>query len=141
MFAAGVAINWFLDCSIAIARHPKFKRHDFGNASSFARASETENSWTTQSEFDSDIEQIISGQLPAPPMAHRVRGHIRKLGDGLPSDEARDNAPPYIRRHMSPNETWVRGHSRGGDVMGQHLLTRLQMFSSLADFLATAQRT
>lgn len=140
MFAAGVAINWFLDCSIAIARHPKFKRLNSRDVRGFARAGEIANGWTTESQFDADIEQIVSGQIQAPPKAHRVRGHIRKLGDGLPSDEARDNAPPYIRRHMATNETWVRGHSRGGDVMGQHLLTRLQTFSSLADFLATAQR-
>lgn len=140
MFAAGVAINWFLDCSIALASHPKFRRLTPSESSGGNALSNEANNWTTQSQFDSDIEQILNGRLPAPPKAHRVRGHIRRLGEGTPSDVARENAPPYIRRHMSSDETWVRGHNRGGDTTGKHLLTRLQSYSSLADFLATAQR-
>lgn len=140
MFATGVAINWFLDCSIALASHPKFRRLAPSESSGVNALSNDANNWTTQSQFESDIEQILTGRLPAPPKAHRVSGHIRRLGEGSPSDAARENAPPYIRRHMSPDETWVRGHNRGGDTTGMQLLTRLQSYSSLADFLATAQR-
>jgi tetratricopeptide (TPR) repeat protein len=140
MFAAGVAINWFLDCSIALASHPKFRRLAPSEFSGVNALSNDANNWTTQSQFESDIEQILTGRLPAPPKAHRVSGHIRRLGEGSPSDAARENAPPYIRRHMSPDETWVRGHNRGGDTTGVQFLTRLQSYSSLADFLATAQR-
>ena len=140
MFAAGVALNWFLDCSIALTSHPKFRQFAASKSTGLGVTSTVGNVWTVQSQFDSDVEQILSGRIPAPPKAHRVRGHIRRLGDGLPSADARENAPPYIRRHMSPDETWVRGHSRGGDTTGITLLSRLHSYSSLADFLATAQR-
>ena len=140
MFAIGTAINYFLDCSIALKSHPKFRRLAPNEFTDLDLTSTEGNVWTVQSEFDTDVEQILSGRMSAPPKPHRVRGHVRRLGDGLPSTDARENAPPYIRRHMSPDETWVRGHSRGGDTTGVTLLSRLYSYSSLADFLATAQR-
>lgn len=140
MFAVGAAINWFLDCSISLYNHSNFERLEANSAYREGTTDAAGNSWTTRQQFHTDIEQMRSGHLPLPPRAHRVRGHIRRLGDGTPSDSARDNAPPYIRRHMAPGETWVRGHNRGGDVAGDQLINRLRTSSSLADFLGTARR-
>lgn len=140
MFATAAAINWFLDCSIALRDHPKFRRLSTNEMMNPHGAGYSGDVWTTQTGFDSDIENIMSGHLPNPPKAHRVRGHIRRLADGSPTEDARDNAPPYVRRHMRADETWVRGHSRGGDFTGANILTRLQSYSSLGDFLAMARR-
>lgn len=98
------------------------------------------NSWSTQLQFDDDINQLLLGYVPAPPRAHRVRGHVRRLGEGTPSDSALDHTPPYIRRHMAPGETWLRGHSRGGDLSGELIFKHLRRYSSLADFQVTATR-
>lgn len=141
MFAVGAAINWFIDCSISLESHSNFQRLEQFRSHHEGATEAAGNSWTTRPQFHTDIEQMRSGYLPLPPRAHRVRGHVRRLGDGTPSDSARDNAPPYIRRHMAPGDTWVRGHSRGGDVAGDQLINRLHSSSSLADFLGTATRS
>jgi tetratricopeptide (TPR) repeat protein len=126
-FAVGAALNWFLDRSLAHQNHPHF-RDDEGNT------------WKVSSGFYDDIKSIFTGKYSQPPIAHRVRGHIRTLTEREPTDESRDNAPSYIRRHMSPSDTWVRGYNKGDENSSKQLATRLEKFSSLADFLATAPR-
>jgi len=126
-FAVGAALNWFLDRSLAHQNHPHF-RDDEGNT------------WKVSSGFYDDIKNIFTGKYSQPPIAHRVRGHIRTLTEREPTDESRDNAPSYIRRHMSPSDTWVRGYNKGDENSSKQLATRLEKFSSLADFLATAPR-
>ena len=126
-FAAGVALNWFLDRSLAHVSHPHFSRAEG-------------DTWGVTSGFYDDIEKIFTGRYSQPPVAHRVSGHIRTLIEREPTDESRDNAPSYIRRHMGPSDTWVRAHNRGEEESGKQLATRLAKFSSLADFLATAPR-
>jgi hypothetical protein len=98
------------------------------------------NTWKVSSGFYDDIKNIFTGKYSQPPIAHRVRGHIRTLTEREPTDESRDNAPSYIRRHMSPSDTWVRGYNKGDENSSKQLATRLTKFSSLADFLATAPR-
>ena len=126
-FAVGAALNWFLDRSLAHPNHPHF-RGDEGSA------------WKVSTGFYDDISKISSGIYPQPMKIHQVRGFKRTLVKGTPTDEARDNAPAYIKPHMAPNETWVKSHKRGEGESGKKLATRLTKFSSLADFLATAPR-
>jgi tetratricopeptide (TPR) repeat protein len=127
-FAVGAALNWFLDRSLAHPNHPHF-RGDGGSA------------WKVSTGFYEDISNISAGVYPQPLKAHQVRGFIRTLEKGKPTDESRDNAPSYIRRHMGPNDTWVRPHNRGQGESAEKLVTHLTKFSSLADFLATAPRS
>ncbi len=84
---------------------------------------------------------IRSGRLSQPPRAHRVKGFIRTLAERRPTDQARDRAPAFIRRNMGPNDTFVRPHQRGGGEASMRLYDRLQVHSSLADFLATVPRS
>jgi len=126
-FAAGAALNWFLDRSLAHVSHPHFSRAEG-------------DTWGATSGFYDDIEKIFTGRYSQPPVAHRVRGHIRTLIEREPTDESRDNAPSYIRRHMGPSDTWVRAHNRGEEESSKRLATRLEKFSNLADFLATVPR-
>jgi tetratricopeptide (TPR) repeat protein len=127
-FAVGAALNWFLDRSLAHPNHPHFQG-DGGSA------------WKVSTGFYEDISNISAGVYPQPLKAHQVRGFIRTLEKGKPTDESRDNAPSYIRRHMGPNDTWVRPHNRGQGESAEKLVTHLAKFSSLADFLATAPRS
>ena len=60
------------------------------------------------------------------------------LTEREPTDEARENAPAYIRRNMSPSDTFVRSYTKSGDVGTDKLLVHLNTKSSLADFLGTA---
>ena len=105
-------MNWFLDRSLAHQNHPHF-RDDEGNT------------WKVSSGFYDDIKNIFTGKYSQPPIAHRVRGHIRTLTEREPTDESRDNAPSYIRRHMSPSDTWVRGYNKGDENSSKQLATRL----------------
>lgn len=137
IFAAGFALNFFLDCGVNFSKNPKFaidSRPDSHNLINTSSGS----SWLTTEEFDESISNIRSKAAPQPPRAHRVRGFIRTLSLGEPSDDALSRAPSYIRRNMKPDQTFVRPHQRGGDAARGLLLHRLQTHSSLADFLATA---
>ena len=138
-FATGAVLNWFLDCSLNISLHKQFY---------FApnRWREIERpwephymtTWSTTNVFHEDIGNIRQSVDRKPPQAHRVRGHIRTLTERQPTDEARENAPAYIRRNMSPSDTFVRSYTKSGDVGTDKLLVHLNTKSSLADFLATA---
>jgi tetratricopeptide (TPR) repeat protein len=138
-FATGAVLNWFLDWSLNISLHKQFY---------FApnRWREIERpwephymtTWSTTNVFHEDIGNIRQSVDRKPPQAHRVRGHIRTLTERQPTDEARENAPAYIRRNMSPSDTFVRSYTKSGDVGTDKLLVHLNTKSSLADFLATA---
>jgi hypothetical protein len=69
---------------------------------------------------------------------HRVRGHIRTLIERQPTDEARENAPAYIRQNMGPTDTFVRSYTKNGEIGTDKLLDHLNTRSSLAAFLGTA---
>jgi len=140
MFAAGVVLHFFFDCSINLARHPKFT-HGEGIRQCFPRRGDSIGStWSTSKDFDSDLADIRSGRTPKPPRAHRVAGHIRTLDLRSPTDEARDRAPAYIRHRMGPNDTYVRSYDKGGSGTAAKIYSRLATQSSLADFLAMAPR-
>ena len=138
-FAAGAVLNWFLDVSLSISLHKEFFYTP-------KRLHEIERpwdpgvfpTWSTTNVFHEDIENIRGSVDRRPPQAHRVRGHIRTLTEKQPTDEARENAPAYIRRNMSPSDTFVRSYTKSGDVGTDKLLVHLNTKSSLADFLATA---
>jgi tetratricopeptide (TPR) repeat protein len=139
MFAAGVALNFFLDCGINLARHPKFTLANPSYAGE-TRIS-TGNCWSTTDDFDQSVRDIRTNAVPAPPKAHRVKGFIRTLSYGNPSEDALSHAPSYVRRNMKPGQTFVRPHQRGGGQARERLYRRLQTHSSLADYLATAPRS
>jgi hypothetical protein len=136
MFAAGVALNFFLDCGINLAKHPKFELTDTSPLNQASRLSGS--IWSTTDSFDKSVADIRSNTTPSPPRAHRVKGFIRTLTYGSPSEDALLRAPSYIRRNMKPGQTFVRPHQRGGGAAQELLLRRLQTHSSLADYLATA---
>ena len=139
MFAAGVALNFFLDCGINLARHPKFT---LANPSCTGKTMiSTGNCWSTTDDFDQSVRDIRTNAVPAPPKAHRVKGFIRTLSYGNPSEDALSHAPSYVRRNMKPGQTFVRPHQRGGGQARERLYRRLQTHSSLADYLATAPRS
>jgi len=140
MFAAGASLNFFIDCSINLSRHPKYQRAAYTITELAATQASSLSTWTTNAAFAADVEGIRTGRLSQPPKAHRVKGYIRTLTERQPTDEARDRAPAFIRRNMAPNDTFVRPHQRGGGAAAEHLYTRLRTYSSLADFLATAPR-
>jgi len=139
MFAMGAALNWFVDC-VTVLDGPHFQRlGSFSTDKSF-RETTANNWWTSNSNFEGHIRGVSDGTLSRPPSAHRVRGHIRRLNDMNPTDEARENAPAYIRRNMGPNDTFVRAHSRGGSEATDRLFERIKGGSSLADYFAMAPR-
>ena len=139
LFAVGVALNWFLDCSLNIKNHQMFEQTS-KRWTEFESPWGPENltTWSATSTFRDDIESIRNFDYHAPPSAHRVRGHIRTLTERLPTDEARENAPSYIRRNMGLSDTFVRSYTKGGDLTTEKLLLHLKTKSSLADFLGTA---
>ena len=141
-FAAGAALNWFLDCSLSISLHKQFyfapnRWHEI------ERPWEPHymSTWSTTNVFHEDIENIRQSVDRKPPQAHRVRGHIRTLTERQPTDEARENAPAYIRRNMGPTDTFVRSYAKSGDLGAEKLLVHLNTKSSLADFLGTATQS
>jgi Flp pilus assembly protein TadD len=141
MFAAGVVLHFFFDCSINLAMHPKFT-HGEGIRRCFPRRGDSVGStWSTSKDFDSDLVDIRSGRASKPPRAHRVAGHIRTLDLRSPTDEARERAPAYIRHRMGPTDTYVRSYDKGGSGTAAKIYNRLATQSSLADFLAMAPRT
>jgi tetratricopeptide (TPR) repeat protein len=137
-FAVGAVLNWFLDCSLNILKHEMFISipHKW---SEIDRPWESDlTTWSTTSAFIQDIENIRRYADRTPPRAHRVRGHIRTLTERQPTDEARENAPAYIRRNMGPTDTFVRSYTKSGDLGTEKLLVHLNTKSSLADYLGTA---
>ena len=139
LFAVGVALNWFLDCSLNIENHQMFEQTS-KRWTEFESPWGPENltTWSATSTFRDDIESIRNFDYRKPPSAHRVRGHIRTLTERQPTDEARENAPSYIRRNMGLSDTFVRSYTKGGDLTTEKLLLHLKTKSSLADFLGTA---
>jgi hypothetical protein len=127
--AAGLALSWFLDCSLVdVSKHPHFAMGSVGQFNLGVVA-------TPSSRFLNSIDRQRRRQW-TPPKAHRVRGHIRRLPvDYSPTESARGQAPPYVRRRMGPNDTFVRAHGRGGEARTQALWHHLKFNSNLADAL------
>lgn len=138
-FAVGAVLNWFLDCSLNISSHEMFDRMP-NKWSEIERPWQPKylTTWSTTTIFHDDIENIRRYVDRRPPIAHRVRGHIRTLSERQPTDEARENAPAYIRRNMGPTDTFVRSYTKSGDLGAEKLLVHLNTKSSLADYLGTA---
>jgi hypothetical protein len=135
--AVGLAIAWFLDCTVSLrgtAEHPHFN----APSGAIARTGSTRagRRYVPTRTFQSDRRAAANGTLRTP-RGHRVSGHVRKLSGGVPSEAARSNAPPYVRRALKANETFVRGHQRGREEHAAALRLYLSAHSSLADALAT----
>jgi hypothetical protein len=137
-FAVGAVLNWFLDCSLNILKHEMFISIPHKSLEVDRPWEPNLTTWSTTSAFTQDIENMRRYADRTPPRAHRVRGHIRTLVERQPTDEARENAPAYIRRNMGPTDTFVRSYNKSGDLGAERLLVHLSSKSSLADFLGTA---
>lgn len=138
-FATGAVLNWFLDCSLNISSHEMFNRMpNIWRDIERPWESKYLTTWSTTAVFHDDIENMRRHVDHRPPIAHRVRGHIRTLSERQPTDEARENAPAYIRRNMGPTDTFVRSYTKSGEIGTAKLLNHLKTKSSLADFLGTA---
>lgn len=135
-FACGAVLNWFLDCSLNVSEHRMFDRMP-NNSKKFDRPWEKNflTTWTTTKAFYKEIESLRYDSDRKPPRAHRVRGHIRTLIYRRPTDDARENAPAYIRKNMGPTDTFVRSYAKSGDLGTEKLLVHLKTNSNLADFL------
>lgn len=119
-FAFGMSILWFLDCALRVS----------GVGSRHFEAGQ-DRTWRGNSNFEQDVRR--RREIPE---AHRVTGHVRRLSDGRePSYEAVSRAPAYIRRALKPNETFVREHSRHGEVQSGRLLEHPKNQSNVADGL------
>jgi hypothetical protein len=131
--AAGLVIGWYLDSCICIRhqRHPHFKTERRKTVLS-RRVIDSYVVYVPTPRFYSDAKSMSSG-LRQPPRAHRVRGHVRKLSAGVPSNSARNNAPAYIRRHLRLTETFVKSHSRGEGGKVRTMTVYLSKYSTLAD--------
>ena len=86
--------------------------------------------------FRSGLNEVRKGS-GAPSALHQVNGHIRTLSDGFqPSEDARNNAPEFIRRRLKPNETYVIPHMRGSGEAVREYEKRLSKYSALAHAIA-----
>ena len=137
-FAVGAVLNWFMDCSLNILKHEMFISMPHKRREVDRPWEPNLTTWSTTFAFTQDIVNIRRYADRTPPRAHRVRGHIRTLVERQPTDEARENAPAYIRRNMGPTDTFVRSYNKSGEFGAEKLLVHLSSKSSLADFLGTA---
>lgn len=136
--AVGLAIGWYLDSCICLRKrsHPHFK-FERGRSGPPGIARRSNEIVLPTPRFRTDIESVRGGSRQ-PPLAHRVRGHVRELSDlRSPSKSARSNAPYYIRRHLKPNETFVQSHSRGKGGKSRAIAVYLSKYSTLADALGS----
>lgn len=134
-FALGAAISWYLDVSVSLVAtttHPHFERHPSAKPRS---PSDSNITYVPRPSFKRDVDSLTAGDRPSP-RAHRVVGHIRTLSDTrTPTEEARSNAPAWMRLRMGPNDTFVRPHTRGGEGNLRELTLHLSKYSALADCL------
>ena len=134
--ASGMVLSWFLDCCTCLrdSAHPHFELNKSSkkNVKKVKKWGGKTFSGTDQYSLNKELVSKGSYSLPR---AFRVRGHIRELPRGyVPSEEARMNAPAYIRRNLEPNETFVQAHSRSGyDSQFEELKKHLKLNSNLAD--------
>lgn len=133
--AAGLVIGWYLDSCICLRneRHPHFRTERRRPVMS-KRAVDSYVVYVPTPRFNTDAKSLSTGRRE-PPRAHRVRGHVRELSEGVPSTSARNNAPAYIRRHLRVTETFVKSHSRGEGGKARVMTVYLSKYSTLADAL------
>jgi hypothetical protein len=136
--AAGLAIAWFLDLSVSLrTRQGASRNHPHYSVES--KSSTIRDSfirYVPTPRFAEHQKAVSSGQHRPRP-THQVEGHIRNLDNGRrPSDEARDNAPAYMR--LRPNQTFVRSHIRGAESDARGLTFYLSQYSALAEAIGSA---
>jgi hypothetical protein len=138
LFAAGLAISWFIDCCICLEprkRHPHYSRKPHTSPKSKSQPQRRGLVLPTP-RFESDVASRRKAHS-ASRVAHQVRGHRRKLAVGhQPSEEALQNAPAFVRKNLRTGETFVRSHARGEGEVELNLRVELSRFSSLADSLS-----
>lgn len=134
--ATGVILSWFLDCCTCLrdSKHPHFELDIDAKRRKSKRRRWDGKTYRGTAQYALIKESTEKGFYRLP-HAFRVKGHIRQLPKGhTPSDEARMNAPAYIRRNLESNETFVQGHSRSGyESRLEDLKKHLKVNSNLAD--------
>lgn len=142
--AMGLAVSWFLDCCIALRaddRHPQLRPVGGVGGVSAAGNQRGQIVYVPTPQFVRHVKSVRTPLSTAPPRAHRVVGHVRRLSDGrTPSAEARSNAPAHVRLTMGPDDTFVSAHVRGRNEAAIQLIRRLSQYSSLGDALGTVSR-
>lgn len=138
--ALGLALSWFIDLSIVIKSvrtiNDIFTIRPVGKGSTNSNKKNVGIRYVPTPRFHT-AQRAIGSSRGVKKVLHSVSGHIRTLGYGkMPSDDARDRAPKYLRSHMTRNETYVRSHSRGEDKDRREYELRLSKFSASAHALA-----
>lgn len=123
--AYGLAISWFLDTSLLLDRQIDL-------------VAEINGVFRPTRDFYSYLDH----EKRSPSFEVRacsVAGHLRLLGDGhVPSEEQRALAPAYLRSRMLPQHTYVRPHSRNGQLVYDNVKDHLSKYSATAASIAFA---
>jgi hypothetical protein len=128
--AVGCAISFYVDRKI------RFHREIPGTLTTEVhqyRGRHSLHQYLPQPSFNRNITDVARGQH-APPRAHYVAPHIRHLNYGRPNPAHVALAPTQLRIRMGHGDTWVNGHARGSNNIGE-IMYRLSRYSMLADSL------
>lgn len=133
--ALGVAISWYIDCTVKISA-----KGGGGRQQLFGRSTSTTHvKYVPTVAYKNQYQQVRGGHH-RPPRAHMVAAFIRHLTSGTPNPDHVAEAPRKLARRMGPNDTWVRAHARGSGT-AQELEVRLSRYSALGDALGLATKS
>jgi hypothetical protein len=135
--AYGLALSLLIDSTIVLAKSSANQTRLFTiQQSQGSNSVKTGIRYLPTLSFRSGLNEVRKGS-GAPSALHQVNGHIRTLSDGFqPSEDARNNAPEFIRRRLKPNETYVIPHMRGSGEAVREYEKRLSKYSALAHAIA-----
>jgi hypothetical protein len=128
--AVGCAISFYVDRKVRFQREiPGAESQQVHNY----RGRPNLFKYLPQPSFQRNIADVARG-VHAPPRAHYVAPHIRHLNYGRPNPDHVALAPTQLRIRMGHGDTWVNGHARGSNNIGE-IKWRLSKYSMLADSL------
>lgn len=128
--AAGCAISFYVDRKIRLNREIPGMSHSVIHQ---YRGQPTVYKYLPQPSFQRNVKDVARGEH-APPRAHYVAPHIRHLTGRRPNPDHVALAPVQLQLRMGSGDTWVHGHARGSNNIGEIKL-RLSRYSMLADSL------
>jgi hypothetical protein len=114
--------------------HPHYEHASPSRADNLLGSSER-NAFISSGNFDAYVRSASEGKIKVP-KTQRVRGHVRTLADGTPTEEARGNAPSYIRRNLKEDQTFVRSYTKGPGFEESRLIQHLHNHSNVADAIS-----
>ena len=132
----GLAISWFVDCTIVLTRKEFSGRLFHSRAAVSSSKQSSEVRYVPTPSFHESESAVRNGDR-IERVIHSVKAHIRTLGSGqTPSEEARGRAPIYMRAKLKYNETYVRPHERGVEEKSiNDYIFRLSKYSATANAL------